>query len=87
MPICFDLTNKVSGLVETCQEIDEKLATAFNAPVHEEKWYMDWYNKFGIMLAAGDSWETIRECWEDEEEIVAVTHWIEGRYTVHSWRE
>ncbi len=87
MPVCFDLTNKASGLVETFQEIDEKLATAFNAPVHEDNWYENWYNAFGLGLACGQSWDEIRENWAEVPELVAAVHWLEGRYTVHSWRE
>jgi hypothetical protein len=34
-------------------DIDRQLCEYFDVPVHPTLWFRDWYNRFGLSLAAG----------------------------------
>lgn len=87
MPNCFQLTRKGSDEATKLQEIDNELWLEFNGSIPEpnDKWYMNWYNTVGLMLACGKTFEQIKE--ELSEDIGPVVDFLNHNYTARSWAE
>lgn len=84
MPNCFTLTRKGENKPSNFQDIDEAMCKAFNAPVHPDNWYRNWYNTIGMGLAMGNSWDKLREIFDDQVDLI---DWVELNYTVDTWHE
>ena len=86
MPNCFTLTPKGEKAPAMFQDIDNKLREAFNQPADDVHWLWGWYDVIGLALACGKDWDWLREKLDDEN-LIAVVNWLEGRYDVDSWCE
>lgn len=90
MPNCFTLTHKGENKPSTFQDIDEAMCKFFGAPVHPDDWYRNWYNTVGIGLAVGNSWDKLREIFDDLDDLDDlddVIDWLELNYTADAWCE
>ena len=87
MPACFMLIDKVTGKSAKFSEIDDKLCEALGRVPDEEKFLHSWYDCIGLSLAMGKTWDEIREIFKDDEVMILIANWIEGRYTADSWYE
>jgi hypothetical protein len=92
MPACFNLTRKSdmkSGPV-VLQTIDEEMCHHFMVPVHPTKWYQNWYNEIGMMIAIGTSFDELLEKSNDSEywrEMFPIVEWLNENFTASAWHE
>ena len=86
MPNCFTLTPKGATAPAKLQDVDNKLREDFHQPPSDTEWLWGWYDTIGLALACGKDWEWLRQKLEDEN-LLAVVNWLEGRYEVDSWCE
>lgn len=61
---------------------------------HEARWFADWYNVIGYLLATGNSFEQIRgklETWTDDIEyrtlLIQICDYLEQQFVSDSWTE
>lgn len=71
---------------ERFQDIDAKMCKHFDVECHEKHWYYEWYNLFGLPLAAGKTFDYLREEHNGSLQHVNILTWLEENYTVHCYR-
>jgi len=98
MPNCFNLTRKTdldAGPVALAK-VDEELCARFQEPVHETKWFRDWYNIIGFSVAMGRTLPELIERYanpgegDDKEwyaELYQVAEWLDANFTTSAWAE
>ena len=87
MPVCFELIDRSTGEIVPLVEVDNRMREAMGFDPDPENWLANWYNRFGISLACGDSWERISEDWELRPGVLRVIEYLSSMYEVHCWRE
>ena len=97
MPHCFELTDKKTGRVTPLIEIDRRLCEGFNITPDPKKWYYNWYNYIGLLLATGQSFDMIRadlatdadlnpdDSWY--RQMHSIASWLDRNYTARAWYE
>ena len=88
MPNCFQLIDKETGEAVILQELDNTLWMKFtgSVPKINNRWYKNWYNTIGLLLACGKNWDEIREDLVDGEPDPVIDY-LEERFTPSSWYE
>jgi hypothetical protein len=102
MPNCFSLTRKGEKEPEKLTVIDERLWRELGKQEPDpEKWYFNWYNHIGLLLALGQGFMNISEKFEklvmdclDEEkkeeaefynQLFYITEFLSENYTSSAW--
>lgn len=88
MAACFSLTKKGESKPTSLQTVDEEMARFFGKEPDPVKWYKNWYNDFGFMLASGVSFDEIIADYADcgSTVFVAIVEWLKENYIVNAWR-
>lgn len=87
MPVCFELIDRSTGELVPLVEADNRMRVAMGFDPDPENWLANWYNRFGISLACGESWERVKEDWELCPAVLGVIEYLASIYEVHCWRE
>ena len=87
MPVCFQLFKKGSTEPEVFQDIDVEICNHFGVEVDDVKWYCDWYDCIGVLLATGRTFQQVKEVHHSWKELCKVVDFLEDNYTTRSWRE
>jgi len=102
MAVCFKFTDKTTGETPNFSELDEWFCGLLDVPVDPKRYVHTWYDVIGFRLACGDSILQVRTYLIDSMtsgcvigesfvnqyvSLIAITHFMESRYTVESWRE
>ena len=87
MPVCFQLTKKGETKPSAINDIDKDLWDTFadGEPEGNDKYFANWYNTVGMMLAMGKTWEEIKEVYKDND--ISVIEYLEENYSPYAWRE
>lgn len=85
MPVCFQLTKKNAKEPSVLQHVDTELWRKFNGfePEGNTKWFDNWYNTIGLLLACGADWKELEECSPEQKEIIA---YLKENYRVNNFR-
>jgi hypothetical protein len=79
--------------------VDAEICAHFEAEVHPDDWYYNWYNVIAFWFALGKTWDETRAITEDQREYFASTgdkddivnvrlriiDFMESRYQVNTW--
>lgn len=87
MPNCFTLTrlNKPEEGPVSLTKIDEEMCKHFNVECDPVKYYCEWYNTIGLMLAIGRTFEEIFEIFEGSERTIEIAKWLQANFTTDAW--
>lgn len=90
MPNCFQLALKGEKEPQRLNAIDEAICAHFGVEVDEVKWYKNWYNTIGLLLACGKSFAEIDEIFakNDDEHSRAlrdINDFLGTFYTAKAW--
>jgi hypothetical protein len=85
MPNCFQLYKKGEEEPSILQDVDNDLWLKFEGSIPEpnDKWYQNWYNTVGLLLAMGESFDQIKE--NASIEMYVVVSYLERIYTHSAW--
>ncbi|MDA3808600.1 MAG: hypothetical protein PF440_11900 [Thiomicrorhabdus sp.] len=92
MPVCYQLTRVGEDKPSMLQDIDSELWEKFSStpePENNDKWFLNWHNTVGMLLAMGKTFKDIRRILDLPSESVddKVLTYLETNYTSNSWRE
>lgn len=108
MPACYQLIPKGSNEPMYLHAVDAQLVWHFRAenPYNpwlgqraqaendEVRWFADWNNVIGFLLATGNNFDQIRAKlpeWTDDDEyrklLVAICDYLQEQFTSNSWTE
>lgn len=108
MPNCFQLVPKGGTDPQPLGAIDAQLVWHFRddrpynpwlqqraqSENHEKRWFADWYNVIGWLLASGKSFAQIRvemETWTDDAQyralLVSICDYLQQHFTSDCWAE
>lgn len=62
--------------------IDKMLCEQFKVECDKKEWFHQWYDLVGFSLAAGLTWDTIRDINSDSETMLKVIDFLEDNFTV-----
>lgn len=83
MPVCFQLLNKATGVVDSFNDVDRKLCTHLGVEIDPDYYYHHWYPNMGIRMAQGRT--DYRDIHGNDYNDVA--DFIEANYEIIHWRE
>ena len=84
MAAYFTLTKSGEDSPTSFEAIDAHLCEYFDTPLSDTDWYQGWYDRFGIALAVGKTWDEIRGRFPTSPPILEVIDYLEENYAVHS---
>ena len=85
MTVCFELIDRSTGEIVPHVEVDNRMRAALGHESDATNWLANWYNRFGIALACGDTWAEIEEIWVDFPDVVAVAQYLASIYDIRCW--
>ena len=88
MPNCVQLYKKGSPTHTEFADVDDEICRALNVEPHPVKFYLDWYDSIGLMLATGNTLEECKEIFKDcGPEFMAIVNYLAEHYTADAWYE
>lgn len=85
MPNYFKLIDKQTGEPTVFNQIDDDMRRQFNQPPDSEKYLWHWYDIIGLGLALGNTWDDLRELYNDDSELMGVIDYLEQYYKPEAW--
>lgn len=89
MPNAFQLISKKTGEAEHFVLIDVKMCAALDVPCDPEKYFMDWYDNIGQLVASGRKLEDMHGIYAElivkYPDFGRLITWLMENYTTSSW--
>lgn len=87
MPNCVQFIDKSTKQAASPYEMDNELREFLGVEPDLKRYYLNWYDNFGMSASMGRSFADMRVSQEGNEEAIKIIDWLDSNYTIHAWYE